>query len=189
MINLGIFDFNKKRQLSDKQPLFNGKWPDYVVTLDENNITEFITKYPLSLVDFWASWCAPCREVAPRLRRLSKLYKGKIAFGKLDIQNNQDIAKEYNITGIPHLMVFKNGKKISSITGVKSIGDLKDTIDALLKNIKQDLNLKFKSLERIFLGKMTNVTKKQRKILIRVDSSFYWRERRKGRFTFFIVSP
>jgi thioredoxin 1 len=136
MIYLGIFDFNKKRKISDKPTLFNDKWPDYVVTLDEKNITEFITKYPLSIVDFWASWCAPCREMAPRLRRLSKIYKGEIVFGKLDIQNNQDIAKEYKITGIPHLVFFKNGKKISSITGVKSIGDLKDTIDALLKKIK-----------------------------------------------------
>jgi thioredoxin 1 len=74
--------------------------------------------------------------MAPRLRRLSKIYKGKVAFGKLDIQNNQDIARQYKIIGIPHLVFFKNGKKISSITGVKSIGDLKDTIDALLKKIK-----------------------------------------------------
>jgi thioredoxin 1 len=136
MIYFGIFDFNKKRKTSDKEVIFNGQWPDYVVTLDEKNITEFITKYPVSIVDFWASWCVPCREMAPRLRRLSKIYKGEIAFGKLDIQNNQDIAKQYKITGIPHFLVFKNGKKISSITGVRSIGDMKDTIDALLKKNK-----------------------------------------------------
>jgi thioredoxin 1 len=136
MIYLGIFDFNKKRKTSDKEVLFNCQWPDYIITLDEKNITEFIKKYPVSIVDFWASWCAPCREMAPRLRRLSKIYKGKVAFGKLDIQNNQDIARQYKIIGIPHLVFFKNGKKISSITGVKSIGDLKDTIDALLKKIK-----------------------------------------------------
>lgn len=136
MIYLGIFDFNKKRKIYDTQTLFNGQWPDYIITLDKKNFTEFITKYPISLVDFWASWCAPCREMAPRLRRLSKIYKGEVAFGKLDIQNNQDIAKQYKIMGIPHFIVFKNGKKISSITGVKSIGDIKDTIDALLKKIK-----------------------------------------------------
>jgi len=136
MIYLGIFDFNKKRKTSDKEALFNGQWPDYVVTLDEKNFTEFITKYPVSIVDFWASWCAPCREMAPRLRRLSKIYRGEIAFGKLDIQNNQDIVKQYKIMGIPHLVFFKNGKKISSITGVKSIGHMKDTIDVILKKIK-----------------------------------------------------
>ncbi|KYK25657.1 hypothetical protein AYK25_05075 [Thermoplasmatales archaeon SM1-50] len=86
----------------------------------------------MSLVDFCAPWCTPCQEMTPRLRRLSKIYKGKVAFGKLDIQNNQDIAKKYKIMGIPYFVVFKNGKKVSSITGVKFIGDMKDTIDNLL---------------------------------------------------------
>jgi len=136
MILLGIFDFNKKRKISDKQALSNSQWPDYVVTLEEKNIKEFIKKYPLSIVDFWASWCAPCRAMAPRLRRLSKIYKGEVAFGKIDIQKNQDIARQYKISGIPHLVFFKNGKKISSLTGVKSVGDIKDVIDVLLKKVK-----------------------------------------------------
>ena len=84
-------------------------------------------------VDFWASWCAPCRVIAPRIRRLSKIYKGKVAFGKLDTQKNQDIAKQYKIMGIPHLAFFSYGKKISSMTGVKSVGDIKNVIDDLLK--------------------------------------------------------
>jgi len=136
MVFLGIFDFNKKRKISDKQALSNSQWPDYVVTLEEKNIKEFIKKYPLSIVDFWASWCAPCRAMAPRLRRLSKIYKGEVAFGKIDIQKNQDIARQYKISGIPHLVFFKNGKKISSLTGVKSVGDIKDVIDVLLKKVK-----------------------------------------------------
>ena len=128
---LGLF----KRKVSrdpDHKASSVGKWPDYVVTLNGKNFNEFIQKYPLSLVDFWAPWCAPCRAMAPRLRRLSKIYKGKVAFGKLDTQANEDIAKKYKIMGIPHLMFFCNGKKISSATGVKSIGDIKDTIDDLL---------------------------------------------------------
>jgi len=136
MVFLGIFDFNKKRKISDKQSLSDDQWPDYVVTLEEKNIKEFIKKYPLSIVDFWASWCAPCRAMAPRLRRLSKIYKGEVAFGKIDIQKNQDIARQYKISGIPHLVFFKNGKKISSLTGVKSVGDIKDVIDVLLKKVK-----------------------------------------------------
>jgi thioredoxin 1 len=135
MVLLGIFDFNKKRKISDKQALSDIQWPDYVVTLEGKNIKEFITKYPLSIVDFWASWCAPCRAMAPRLRRLSKIYKGKVAFGKLNTQEHQDIAKKYKIMGIPHLVFFSYGKKINSITGLKSIGDIKDTIDGLLKKV------------------------------------------------------
>jgi thioredoxin 1 len=108
-------------------------WLDHVVTLGENNFNKFIEKYPLSIVDFWAPWCAPCKEIAPRIRRLSKIYKGRVAFGKLDTQKNQDIAKKYKIMGIPHLVFFSYGKKISSITGVKSVGDIKDIIDDILK--------------------------------------------------------
>jgi thioredoxin 1 len=136
MIFLRIFDFNKRRKISDKQALSDDQWPDYVVTLEEKNIKEFLQKYPLSVIDFWASWCAPCRAMAPRLRRLSKIYKEEVAFGKLDIQKNQDIARQYKISGIPHLIFFKNGKKISSLTGVKSVGDIKDAIDVLFKKVK-----------------------------------------------------
>lgn len=129
---LGLF---KRKVLRDPDRKVSsvGKWPDYAVTLNGKNFNEFIQKYPLSLVDFWAPWCAPCRTMAPRLRRLSKIYKGKVAFGKLDTQANEDIAKKYKIMGIPHLMFFHYGKKVSTVTGVRSVGDLKDIIDDLLK--------------------------------------------------------
>ena len=129
---LGLF---KRKVLHDPDRKASSveKWPDYVVTLNVKNFHEFIKKYPLSLVDFWAPWCAPCRTMSPRLRRLSKIYKGNVAFGKLDTQANEDIAKKYKIMGIPHLMFFRYGKKVAEMTGVKSVGDIKDTIDDLLK--------------------------------------------------------
>jgi len=113
------------------------EWPDHILTLEKNNFKEFIQKYPLSIVDFWAPWCAPCKVMGPRLRRLSKIYKGKVAFGKLDTQTNQEIAKQYKIIGIPHLVFFENGKKIATITGLRSIGSIKNVIDDLLKKIKK----------------------------------------------------
>ena len=133
MMYIGIF----KRK--DDKPGFGQKaqsvkeWPDHVVTLEGNNFNKFIEKYPLSIVDFWAPWCAPCQIIAPRIRRLSKIYKGKVAFGKLDTEKNQDIAKKYKIMGIPYLAFFSYGKKISSMIGVKSVGDIKNVIDDLLK--------------------------------------------------------
>ena len=69
----------------------------------------------------------------PRLRKLSKIYKGKVAFGRLNTQENQDIAKRYRITSIPYLIVFSYGKKVTALTGVKSVGDIKTVIDRLLK--------------------------------------------------------
>ena len=133
MVFLGLFNRKKGKCGPDLNNLSASEWPDYVITLDEKNFSEFIQKYPLSAVDFWAPWCAPCRTMGPRLRRLSKIYKGKVAFGKLNTQENEDIAKKYKIMGIPHLIFFCDGKKISSTTGVKSVGAIKDTIDDLLK--------------------------------------------------------
>jgi len=121
-----------KRGSDQRAPSVND-WPDYVVTLEGKNFNEFIQRYPLSLVDFWAPWCAPCKVIAPRIRRLEKIYMGKVAFGRLNTQKNEDIAKQYHIMGIPYLAFFRYGKKITSITGVRSIGDMKDTIDDLLK--------------------------------------------------------
>jgi len=131
MVFLGMFRL-WKRSYDQRTPSVND-WPDYVVTLDGKSFNKFIQRYPLSLVDFWAPWCAPCKVIAPRIRRLSKIYKGKVAFGRLNTQKNEDVAKQYHIMGIPHLAFFRYGRKISSITGVRSIGDMKDTIDNLLK--------------------------------------------------------
>jgi thioredoxin 1 len=133
MVVLGLLNRKKEKRDPDLNDLSTSEWPDYVITLDGKNFSDFIQKYPLSVVDFWALWCAPCRTMAPRLRRLSKIYKGKVALGKLDTQANEDIAKKYKIMGIPHLMFFRYGKKVSTVTGVRSVGDLKDIIDDLLK--------------------------------------------------------
>ncbi len=133
MIYLGIFKRKRGGRDSDQKIPSVDEWPDHVVTLEGKNFNDFIEKYPLSIVDFWAPWCAPCRTMGPRLRRLSKIYKGKVAFGKLDTQKSHDIAKKYKIMGIPHFGFFSYGKKVTSMTGVKSVGDIKDTIDDLLK--------------------------------------------------------
>jgi thioredoxin 1 len=132
MILLGLFKRKQKDILLKKQVLSAKEWPDHVVTLDDVNFNEFIKKYPFSMVDFWAPWCAPCTKMTPRLRRLSKIYLGKVAFGKLNTQSNHNIAKQYNITAIPHFGFFSYGKKIASMAGVKSVGEIKALIDDLL---------------------------------------------------------
>ena len=126
-------DFFKRKKESAKKPLQSKEWPDHVVILEGKNFNDFIEKYPLSMVDFWAPWCAPCKTMLPRLRRLSVIYKGKVAFGRLNTQKNEAISKKYKIMGIPHFKFFSYGKKVASMTGVKSVGDIKDTIDGLLK--------------------------------------------------------
>ena len=133
MIFLGIFKYKKENRNSEQKIPSAVEWPDHVVILDGKKFEEFIQKYALSVIDFWAPWCGPCKAMAPRLRRLSNIYKGKLAVGKLDTQKNQDIAKQYKIMGIPHLIFFKYGKKVTSITGVRSVGYIKNVIEDLLE--------------------------------------------------------
>ena len=134
MKKFNIFKNKEETNNSKQYTSSEIKWPEYVVELDGKSFEGFIGKYSLSIVDFWAPWCAPCKAMAPRLRRLSNIYKGKVAFGKINTQENQKIAKKYKIFGIPHLVFFRYGKKISSITGLKSVGNIKEVIEKNLKN-------------------------------------------------------
>ena len=91
--------------------------PDFPLTLTTSNFDEAVKKYPVIIVDCWAEWCAPCHMVHPIIENLSKKYKGKIAFAKLNIDENREIAERFSIMSIPNLLVFKSGQKLDSIIG------------------------------------------------------------------------
>jgi thioredoxin 1 len=69
------------------------------------------------LVDFWATWCAPCRAIAPAIEELATQYKGKVKVAKVNIDENQDTPQQYGIRSIPTLLVFKGGKVVDQIVG------------------------------------------------------------------------
>jgi thioredoxin 1 len=69
------------------------------------------------LVDFWAPWCAPCKAIAPALDELATRYKGKMKVAKINVDENQQMAQEYNVRNIPALLVFKGGKVVDQILG------------------------------------------------------------------------
>ncbi|MFN8528975.1 MAG: thioredoxin [Anaerolineae bacterium] len=69
------------------------------------------------LIDFWATWCSPCRMIAPLVEQIADEYKEQLRVGKLDTDANQDLAIKYNVMSIPTLMVFKGGKAVARITG------------------------------------------------------------------------
>lgn len=84
------------------------------------------------VVDFWAAWCGPCRMVAPTIEELAKEYAGKIKVGKLNTDENSDIASKYKIMGIPTIMFFKDGQKVDQVVGAVPKQQIKAKIDSLL---------------------------------------------------------
>jgi thioredoxin 1 len=115
----------KKRMLVDS--------PDYPVILTTSNFDEAIKKYPFLVIDCWAEWCAPCLMVHPIIENLAKKYKGKIAFAKLNIDQNREITDRFSIMSIPTLLVFKKGQKVDSIIGAMPQDALEEKIKIHLK--------------------------------------------------------
>lgn len=69
------------------------------------------------LVDFWAEWCGPCKQLAPRIEELAEEYDGEMKFVKVDVDENQELAGQFGIRSIPTLLIFKEGDKVEQIVG------------------------------------------------------------------------
>jgi thioredoxin 1 len=87
------------------------------VDVSDDTVQRFVQEHALAVVDCWAAWCAPCRMVAPVIDELASAYSGRIAFGKLNVDENRDTAMRHQVMSIPTLLVFKAGKLVDRIVG------------------------------------------------------------------------
>lgn len=84
------------------------------------------------VVDFWATWCGPCRAIAPTIEELANEYDGKLVVGKCDVEENDDLAMEFGIRNIPTILFFKNGEVVDKHVGAATKSKLQEKFDALL---------------------------------------------------------
>lgn len=84
------------------------------------------------LIDFWAVWCGPCKMIAPIVEEIADEYDGKVKVGKLDVDNNQQVAMQFGIRSIPTLLIFKNGEVVDQIVGAVPKGHITDKLNAHL---------------------------------------------------------
>ena len=84
------------------------------------------------LVDFWAEWCGPCKMLAPTVEKVANEYEGKAKFVKLNIDDNNQVAQQFGIKGIPTLILFKDGDVATRLVGAKGKNQLRQEIEAFL---------------------------------------------------------
>ena len=104
----------------------------YVVLTSENFHQEVLQSDRPVLVDFWASWCGPCRMLSPIVVQLAEELGGKVKVGKVNVDDEQALAEQFRIMTIPTLMLFKGGQQVAASVGVKSKADLLDMVNSAL---------------------------------------------------------
>ena len=96
---------------------------------DENFETEVLKASKPTLVDFWAEWCGPCKQIAPILEEISTEFSEKVTIAKLDVDENPETPSRYQIRGIPTMILFNNGSIVDTKVGASSKKDLTDWIN------------------------------------------------------------
>ena len=110
---------------------------EYVIEVTDSNFSETI-KSGVTLVDFWAPWCSPCLMQGPIIEKLAKQFKGQANIGKMNVDSGLSTASQFGVSGIPTLILFKNGQEVNRFVGVQIEGTLIKAIDEHLSGKNND---------------------------------------------------
>ncbi len=102
----------------------------HTTTVTDDNFQEQVLKSSqVTLVDFWAEWCGPCRALAPVLEQVAESFKGRAQVGKMNIDEHPNVAGQYAIRSIPTLLVFKNGQVVDQLVGLTTRAKLEEVLN------------------------------------------------------------
>ncbi len=102
------------------------------MTLTDQNVHEIIASGQPVVIDFWATWCGPCIKLGPVVEELAEKYDGKAIIGKLNIDENDEIASENRVRNIPTVLFFKDGKLADRSVGLVKLSDLEEKLTKIL---------------------------------------------------------
>ena len=104
------------------------------VPLRKDTFEAAVLSAPAAVVDFWASWCGPCRAIAPVVDQLAEQYSGRIFVGKVNVDEEMDLAQKYAVSTIPTLVFFQKGQVVRTLVGVRPQEDYQKAADTLLSS-------------------------------------------------------
>lgn len=104
-------------------------WPEEPVKVTDEDFDEFVEKYDVALIDFWAEWCGPCKMLGPVIEELAEEMQGDVAFGKLNVDENKTKSSEFSVSSIPTMIIFKDGEVVDKMIGALPKEDIEEKLD------------------------------------------------------------
>ena len=109
-----------------------GEVPDLPIEVTADDFPEIARRYSFLVIDCWAPWCGPCKQITPIVEQLHNEYRGTMTFGFLNTDENQELAMEFGIMGIPTILVVKEGQHVDSLVGVMPKAEVERRLKDLL---------------------------------------------------------